>query len=217
MNSIVRPSLLLLFALASLNAAELPKKAMLSRYAPLWDSSPFTTKPPPPPSAPEVNPFEDWALKGVAPIAGGYYITLINKKKPGEAVPPIDTDKPSEFKVLRVERDPDNAFGTTVYLSKGAMTGSVTYDEKLSIPKAPVAKAGHKLPGQAQIPGQPPLPQIQPVAPSIPPNQMRPRVVPPPTTAAPQPATYSRGGSRGGSSSGGSSGSGRSFQRPSGR
>ncbi|MEI7912842.1 MAG: hypothetical protein WCK77_24720 [Verrucomicrobiota bacterium] len=216
MHSIVRPSLLLLLAISGLNAAELPKKAQLSRYSSLWDNSPFTTKPPPTPTGPVENPFDNWALKGVAPIAGGYLITLINKKNPAEAVPPIDTDRPSEYKVLSIERDPDNALGTVVYLSKGDLKGSVTFDEKLSIPKPPAVKPGHKLPGQPPVPGQPPQlqPQPQPVAPVVDTRQPRARVVPPPATGAQNGGnnggnngarTNRIGGGRGGSSTGGTS------------
>ena len=217
MNSIVRPSLLLLFAVSGLNAAELPKKAPLSRYAELWTKSPFTTTPPPQSGAPEVNPFDDWALKGVAPIAGGYLITLLNKKNPAEAVPPIDTDKPSEFQVLSIERDPDNALGTVVYLQKGDMKGSVTFDPKLSVPKAP-PKQGPKPPGVPKPPG-PVVPAPQPVVPAQPPasRQPRSRVVPPPAAGGTQPGgagnNSSRGGGRGGSSSSGGGG----YTRPSGR
>ena len=224
MNSIVRPCLLLLLAVTGLNAAELPKKALLSRYTSLWDNSPFTTKPPPTATGPVENPFDNWALKGVAPIAGGYLITLINKKNPAEAVPPIDTDRPSEYKVESVERDPDNPLGTVVYLSKGDLKGSVTFDEKLSIPKPPAAKPGHKLPGQPPTPGQPQAAPAPPVAPTgVDPRQPRARVVPPPTAGA-QSAGQGGGqpganGSRSGRTSGrgGSTGGGNNFQRPTGR
>ncbi|KAB2641651.1 MAG: hypothetical protein DVB25_01175 [Verrucomicrobia bacterium] len=204
MHSIIRPGLLLLLVLTGLQAAELPKKAPLSRYTELWTKSPFTAPPKPVEDGPVVNPFADWALKGIAPIAGGYLITLINKKNPAEAVPPIDTDQSSEYQVLRIERNPDKPLGTVVYLSKGAITGSVTFDEKLSAPKPSVAKAPPKMPGQPQMPGQ----AVPPAAPQVPAPavlQPRPRVVPPPTTGA-QP----------GAQPGGRSG-GRNYQRPSGR
>lgn len=219
MNSIVRPSLLLLFAISGLNAAELPKKAPLSRYAELWTKSPFTNPPPPPADAPLVNPFEDLALKGVAPIAGGYLITLLNKKNPAEAVPPIDTDKPSEFQVLSIERDPDNAMGTVVYLQKGDIKGSVTFDPKLSVPKAP-PKQGPKPPGGQKPPGAPivPAPPAPPIAPTQPPTSRQPRsrVVPPPAAGgAAQPAGANTNSSRG--SGRGSSSGGNGFQRSNGR
>ena len=217
MHPIIRPSLLLLFlAVTGLQAAELPKKAPLSLYTELWTKSPFTAPPKPPDDGPVVNPFDDLALKGVAPIAGGYLITLINKKNPAEAVPPIDTDQPSEYKVLRIERDPDKALGTVVYLSKGTITGSVTFDEKLSVPKPSVAKVEPKKPGTPPVPGQP----VQPVPPQVPTPTaaplIRPRVVPPPTTGT-QPGSRFGGSSSGRSSSSSGGHSGGGYQRPSGR
>jgi hypothetical protein len=198
MNSIIRPCLFLLIAISGLSAAELPKKAPLTRYKSLWDNSPFTTKPQAADPGPLKNPFEDLALKGVAPIAGGYLITLINTKNPAEAVPPIDTDRPSEYQVLKIERDPDKPLGTIVHLQKGSQIGSVTYNEKFTTPKvaAAVPAAAHKGPGQPQIPGQP----VQPGQPGEA-RQPRPRVVPPPPAAAAQPgAAATIPGARGGTS-----------------
>ena len=217
MHSIVRPSLLLFLAVSGLNAADLPKKAPLSRYTELWTKSPFTAPPKPVDDGPVVNPFEDLALKGVAPIAGGYLITLINKKNPAEAMPPIDTDQPSEFQVLRIEHDPDKALGTVVYLSKGDITGSVTFDEKLSFPKAPIKppvnKTAQPQPGQVVPPKPPPVPTPPPTPPSAS-RQPRARVVPGPTSGG-QPGGQSGGqsGSRFGGR-GSSSGGGSGYQRP---
>ena len=176
------PCLLLLLAITGLDAAELPKKAQLNRYASLWQSSPFTTKPKLEDPGPTVNPFEDLALKGIAPIAGGYLITLINRKDPSD-VTSIDTDRPaaSEYKFVKVDRNPDKPLGTVVTLTKGSSTGTVAYDDKLSTLKPPAAKNPQQHPpGQPQIPGQPP----QPPQPGQ--RQPRSRVIPPPT-AAPQP------------------------------
>ena len=216
MNTIALPSLLSLFAVIGLNAAELPKKAPITRYSELWVHSPFTAPPKTVEAGPQEDPFKDLALKGIAPIAGGYLITLINRKNPAEAVPPIDTDQPSEYKVLRIERDPDKALGTVVYLSKGTITGSVTFDEKLSVPKPSVAKVAPKKPGTPPVPGQP----VQPVPPQVPTPTaaplIRPRVVPPPTTGT-QPGSRFGGSSSGHSSSSSGGHSGGGYQRPSGR
>ena len=199
MNTIALPSLLSLFAVIGLNAAELPKKAPITRYSELWVHSPFTAPPKTVEAGPQEDPFKDLALKGIAPIAGGYLITLINRKNPAEAVPPIDTDHPSEYEVVSIDRDPDKPLGTVVHVKKGGQVGTITFDEKLSHPKPPPAKPGNKLPGQ---PPQPVAPQPQPGQ-QPPPNpaapgsahQPRPRVVAPPVTgAAPvAPATGTRG------------------------
>jgi hypothetical protein len=187
MNSPCRISLLLLLAGVGLHAAELPKPAPLTRYSGLWTSSPFTTKPPPPANAPEANIFEDLALKGIAPLAnGGHLITLINRKNPAE-ITTIDTERPaaSDYTFIKVERNSEKALGTIVHLSKNGTPGTVTYDDKLITPKAPVAKK----PGP-NVPGKPPAVAGQPVPPA-PPNQSgplhtggRPRTVPPPTVGA---------------------------------
>ena len=208
MHSIVRSSLLLLVALTGLNAAELPKKALLSRYSGLWTNSTFTAPPKPVDDGPVINPFEDLVLKGIAPIAGGYLITLINRKNPAEAVPPIDTDHPSEYKVLSIERDPDKPLGTVVYLSRGTQTGSVTFDEKLSMPKLAAPKPVNKQPpGRPQIPVPPvaqPAPQIPTPAGSTPSRQMRSRVVAPTTGSQPGGQSGGRSGGRSGGPTGGS-------------
>ncbi len=211
MHSIARSSLLLLVALTGLNAAELPKKAPLSRYSGLWTNSPFTAPPKPVDDGPVINPFEDLVLKGIAPIAGGYLITLINKKNPAETVPPIDTDRPSEYKVLSIERDPDKPLGTVVYLSRGTQTGSVTFDEKLSMPKPAAPKPANKQPGRPPVPVPPvaqPAPQI-PTPAGTPSSRMRSRIVPPATGTQPGGQSSGRSGGRSGGTSGGSN-----YQRP---
>ncbi|MEI6653453.1 MAG: hypothetical protein WCP45_01685 [Verrucomicrobiota bacterium] len=185
--SLFRSCLIVLLAMSGLDAAELPKKAPLSRYQSLWQNSPFTTPPKQEVGAPLPDVFGDWALKGIAPIGSGYLITLINRKNPAEPVPSIDTDRPSEFTIDRIERNPDKPLDTVVYLSKGTQKGSIRYDEKLSTIKPAAVKPGQHPPGQPPVPGQPP--QVKQPTPPNPPGavrQPRPRVVPPPTpTAAP--------------------------------
>lgn len=178
---------LLLLALTGLAAADLPKKAPLSRYTSLWTNSPFTAKPPPPNPGEVANPLDDYALIGVSPINNnnGYRVTLINKKKPDERIT-VDSDKTvSGFKILDVTRKPGNPLGTVVRMSSGSTTGTVSFDEKL------LTVAAAKAPPQAappQVPGQPP----QPVPPgqAQPQRQPRPRVVPP----APQAGTPAQPG-----------------------
>ena len=177
--------LLALFALTGVVAADLPKKAPISRYSTLWNNSPFTSKPPPPEQGPEVNPLDDYALIGVSPIGGnGYRVTLINTKQPDERIMVYSDDQSSEFKILGVTRKEGDPLGTVVRLQSGSKTGTVSFDQKHLTLVAPVAKA----PPQPQ-PGQPPglvngQPQLQPGQ-----RQPRPRVVPPPPTPqAGQPA-----------------------------
>jgi hypothetical protein len=181
LKSLVFNPVLLLLALTGVAAADLPKKAPLSRYVNLWTNSPFTSKPPPPEAGPENNPLDDYALIGVSPINdnNGYRVTLINKKKPDERIT-VDSDETvSGFKILGVTRKPGDPLGTVVRMSSGSMTGTVSFEENL------LTVAAAKAPPQAappQVPGQPPQPvppgQAQPL------RQPRPRVIPPPS--APQ-------------------------------
>ena len=152
----------------------------ISRYSGLWMNSPFTSKPPPPAGALEVNPLDDYALAGVSPISGGYRVTLLNKKTPEERII-VDSDNPNaKFKILGVTRKEGDPMGTTVRLTSGSLTGTVSYDQKLLTLVAAAPKAPKQVPGQPPVPG---IPQGQP-APGEPLRQPRPRVVPPPT---PQP------------------------------
>ena len=64
-------TLLLAPALAGWVAADLPKKAPITKYAGLWTNSPFTSKPPPVGPAEAANPLEDYTLAGVSPVTGG--------------------------------------------------------------------------------------------------------------------------------------------------
>lgn len=177
---------------AAANAAEVPKKAPLTRYAELWTRSPFTTPPKKIEDAPEKNPFEDLALRGIAPLSSGFYlITLVNKKNPTE-VTTIDTERSSDYEVVKIERDSEKALGTIVHLKKGSMAGTVAYDEKLSTLKAPPTKKPGQpgQHGQPQVAGQPPMPPG--AAPNMPVGAPMPRsrVVPPATPgAAPGPTT----------------------------
>lgn len=178
MKSPVSNPVFLLLALAGVAAADLPKKAPISRYTSLWTNSPFTSKPPPADPGEVANPLDDYALIGVSPIGGsGYRVTLINKKKPEERIT-VDSDKPPTdgFKILEVIRKSGDPLGTTVRMNSGSMTGTVSFDSKL-LTLAAAPKAAAAPPGQPPQPGQP-VPQ--PIDPNQPQRQPRPRVVPPP-------------------------------------
>ena len=166
--------------------ADIPKKAPLVKYSGLWNNSPFTSKPPPPPPGVTVNPFEDFTLTGIAPVPGGYRITVMSKKNP-DIKKVIEPGGNSEFKVISVNRNPDKALGTTVVLSSGAIQGTVTFEPDLitlkAAPTAPTApQANPNLPPGINNPNQAP----QPTNPNgtATPRQPRPRIVPPPTPSA---------------------------------
>lgn len=173
--------ILLLPALAGLAAADVPRKAPITKYARLWTDSPFTSKPPPPDQGPVVNPLEDYTLAGVSPVSSGYRVTLLNKKKPEDRII-VESDKPREgFKILAVTRKAGDPLGTVVRMQSGSVTGTVGFDETLLTLAPPPAAKPQAPPGVVQpppIPGQPPQPGQQPI------RQPRPRVVPPPTPNA---------------------------------
>lgn len=151
----------------SLAHAAPPSPVGPSRYAGLWNNSPFTTKPLV--EGPiDVNPFEDYALGGVTPLDGGdYLVTLFNKKKPEERIRIPGNTLGLKVKEVHPGTRP---LSTTVMITNGVKSGLVSFDDKLLAIKAPVAaKQQPGQPnGQPQQPvqannGQPvPQPQIQP-------------------------------------------------------
>jgi hypothetical protein len=148
MKSIV---LLALFALPVMAAA--PKKPLPGKYAGLWLNSPFTTKPViVNNTAPPEDPFKDWALGGVTKFPDGYFVILLNKKKPDERLV-IQPGQFSEYKVLEVIDGGMDYRSTTVKIMKGSMQGIVGYEEKMLTLKAPPAAAAQPNPN---IPGMPP-------------------------------------------------------------
>ena len=167
--------------------ADIPKKEPLVKYTGLWTNSPFTSKPPPPVAGETVNPLDDFTLTGIAPVPGGYRITIMSKKNP-ELKKVIEPGRTGEFTVVSVNRNPDKALGTTVVLSTGSVQGTVSFEEELLTLQAPPA-APQQQPDQPNLP-----PGITPAQANANPNgntpqrQPRPRiVVPPPNPAATNP------------------------------
>lgn len=159
--------------------ADVPSKKPLSTYSPLWQNSPFTSKPPPPEQGIVANPLDDFTLSGIAPVPGGYRITIIHKKNP-DMKKVIEPGIPSEFKVISVNRNPEKALGTTVVLASGSIQGTVTFEPDLiSLTAAPAKQ--QPTPNQAQ--GNPIVLPGLPIPTPNDPNQLRqprPRIVPPP-------------------------------------
>jgi len=170
--------LLLVPALIGVAAADLPRKAPLTKYSGLWLNSPFTSKPPPPDVVDAPSKLDDYALAGVSPIPGGYQVTLLNRKDSKQRIT-LETNKPREgFKILSVEHKPGDPLGTVVRMASGNDTGTVGFDESLLALEAPPAPkpVRPQLPPGLQVPGQTGTPQ--PGQAAI--RQPRPRVVPPP-------------------------------------
>ena len=171
--------------------AGIPGKEPLVKYTGLWTNSPFTSKPPPPPPGETVNPLDDFTLTGIAPVPGGYRITIMSKTNP-DLKKVIETGIPGEFTVVSVNRNPDKYLGTTVVLSSGAVQGTVSFEEEMLTLKAPPAPQQPQQGNNNLPPGITPAqanPQQANANPQADPNanqqrQPRPRIVPPPTPNA---------------------------------
>jgi hypothetical protein len=148
-------ALLVLFALPL--SAGAPKKPLPSRYTPLHTSSPFTTPAPPVTNnAPVVNPLEDWTLGGVTKFPDGYFVILMNKKKPDEKTI-IQPGIHSEFEVIEVLDGGMDYTATTVKLKYGSSTGTVSFDKKMLTVKSPdQGQAQGGASQQNRLPGMPP-------------------------------------------------------------
>lgn len=184
--------ILIWLALLSPLAAQVPTKPPLSRYSSLWQNSPFTSKPEPEKLAERPNPLEDFTLTGIAPVPGGYRITIVSKKN-REIKKVIEPGRDSEFKVVSVDRNPDISLGTTVTLTDGRVRGTVQFEPDLvTLNTPPVAPQ----PPNPQLP-----PGVNPPTPGAQPNttrQPRPRIVPPPAAAKENaPATPNNNNRRG--------------------
>ncbi|MDB4500569.1 hypothetical protein N9224_00120 [Akkermansiaceae bacterium] len=131
--------------ISSLGAVDPPKTYPANRYYSLWQNSPVTDKPLPPPID-EVNDLEDWVLVGLEEYTTGKVVTIVNKKDPSQRlrVPgPLDASK--EFTVLEVKKGEGSFMDTTVILQKGKNRGEVSFDSKyLVLRKAPPRKATKK-------------------------------------------------------------------------
>jgi len=139
-------SLLVAVAAIGVSHAEVPQKALLTKYQKLWQFSPFTAKPVGT-TGPIYNPLEDYVLLGVSPIKEGYRVTLLNKKNPAEPRIVVETHRPAKgFKVLGVIRQKGNPRGTVVQLSREGSTGTIGFEEKFLTLTAPPAAAKQEDP-----------------------------------------------------------------------
>lgn len=187
-------SMLLSAAILQIAAADVPKKAPLVKYTGLWTNSPFTSKPVVEAGAPVANPFEDLTLTGIAPVPGGYRITVMSKKNPDKKIV-IEPGVVNEFSVVSVNRNPEKVLGTTVVLSSGSTEGTVTFEPDVITLKAAPAAPPQEQP-QAANNTPPGIPAPQPNAAENVQRQPRPRIVPSPTPAAQPPGTAPQGGRR---------------------
>jgi hypothetical protein len=146
------------------------------------------------------NPFDDLTLTGIAPVPGGYRITIMSKKNP-EDKKVIEPGVSGEFKVISVDRNPGKVLGTTVVLSSGSIQGTVSFEPDLITLSAPPAAPQENPQANNLPPGAPgaqqPNPAAQPNGQNSTQRQPRPRIVPPPAStpaAAPATGTSPQGG-----------------------
>ncbi len=173
----MKPSVLIILLsvmLGSISFAEVPQKAALQNYSGLWTNSPFTTKPAGPDKTLLINPFDDYSLTGIAPIQGGYRITITNKKSKKKHI--IEPGTPSEFKVISVDRNPEVSLGTTVTLTNGNLQGTVRFEPNLVVLNTPSTQKPAENASPTPDPNQPPPPPNGQVTPNAP---VRSRIVAP--------------------------------------
>jgi hypothetical protein len=125
--------------------------------------------------APTDNPFNDYHLTGIAPVEGGYSITITNKKDKKKSV--IEPGSNSKFQVISVNRHPEIHLGTVVTLTDGRVQGEVRFEPTLVVLNSP-NNANPQNQGQPELPPgvNPNQPNNAVPAPIITP---RPRVIPP--------------------------------------
>lgn len=163
--------------LCSISLAQVPEKKPHQFYSGLWLNSPFTTKPIVTGDTKMSNPLDDYHLTGIAPIEGGYRITIANKKDKNAKKIIIEPGNDSGFEVVSVNRNPEISLGTTVTLKKGSMEGVVRFEPNLVVLNAPASttKPANNPPG-----GGDPFQQPTPPGGQAAPNTLtRPRIIPP--------------------------------------
>lgn len=159
----------------SMSLAQVPEKKPHDYYKELWLNSPFTSKPIVSNKV-NSNPLDDYHLTGIAPIEGGYRITIANKKDKNAKKIIIEPGNDSGFEVVSVNRNPEISLGTTVTLKKGSMEGVVRFEPNLVVLNAPASttKPANNPPGVVD-PNQPTPPGGQ----ATPNTLTRPRIIPP--------------------------------------
>ena len=158
-----KPLPLFLLILAANAAPGAPKAVLAGTYQSLWTHSPFTTTAPNIDPTPVADPFANYALAGVSPVAGGYRVTLLDRTQPNKR---IVLPENRDFKIVSVRYDGTNPLATTVRLSAGAVIGTVSFDSKLlTLKTAAALPAGETPTGPPGNGGRAPRPRIPPPAP----------------------------------------------------
>lgn len=169
---------IILAALLNTALANTPKKEPVSRYQSLWTNSPFTSKPPIVQAGPAANPLEDYTLTGIAPVPGGYRVTIVSKKN-RDLKKVIVSGESGDLSIISVNRNPGQKLGTEVVLSTtSGIQGTVRFEPDLIKPKAAPAVVQNQE-QNTQPPGiNNPNPPINNGAAPVEKRQPRPRIAP---------------------------------------
>jgi hypothetical protein len=98
-------------------------------------------------------------------VDGGYFVILLNRKKPDEKII-IQPGQPSEFRVMEVRPGDTGPLSTTVLVGAGGKNKLLSFDEKLlALKAAPTSKQPQTPGGQPPQQGNPPPGQSQAIAP----------------------------------------------------
>lgn len=142
MNRLLIP--MLLAAAAPLVRAEVPAKAPVTRYSVLWND--FMVRTPERAESKPVDPLADYALAGVSPVAGGYFVTLLNRKKPDERLL-LEPGRKSDFRVMEVLPGEAGPLSTRVRIGYGHGDSLLAFDPALlALKPSPKAAAPHPQP-----------------------------------------------------------------------
>lgn len=121
---------ILLAPISSGAMAGIAEKKAGRNYSHLWTNSPFT-EPKQEQTKPVQDAFEHYALAGVAPIPGGYRVTLLDRRNPGAR---IVLPEHSGFTLISVQYSSQHPLDTTVRLSLDGKEGLVRFDQNLLKP-----------------------------------------------------------------------------------
>ena len=121
---------ILLTALSGGAMGGIVEKKPGANYSHLWTNSPFTERKQEI-ARPIANPLEPYALAGVAPVPGGYRVTLLDRRNPEAR---IALSEQSGFTLISVQYSPQHPLDTTVRLSMNGNEGFVSFDQNLLKP-----------------------------------------------------------------------------------
>lgn len=121
---------ILLTALSGGAMGGVVEKKSGASYSHLWTNSPFT-EPKREMVSPVQDPFEPYSLTGIAPIPGGYRVTLLDRRNPEVR---IVLPEAAGLKLVSVQYSAQRPLDSTVRLSLDGKEGLVRFDPNLLKP-----------------------------------------------------------------------------------